>query len=122
MDLGMVGLGRMGANPIRRLLRHAHRTVVYEVNPDADIVIDGGSSFYQDDIVRAADLAEPGIRLAGVGTSGGVFGLDRGFCPVVGGDADADGAEMARRLYEGDRSIPAGRVAQERAVLVIEEE
>jgi 6-phosphogluconate dehydrogenase len=140
MDLGMVGLGRMGANLVRRLRRHGHRTVVYDVNPDAvaesvaegadgtgsldelveslttprvvwvmvpagltgeviqelasglsdgDIVIDGGNSFYQDDIVRAAELAERGIRLVDVGTSGGVFGLDRGFCLMIGGDADA---------------------------------
>ncbi len=140
MDLGMVGLGRMGANLTRRLLRDGHRVVVYDVDPAAvaalvaegaegaashgelagklegtravwvmvpaglagkvidelathldedDIIIDGGNSFYQDDLVRSAALSKRGIRLLDVGTSGGVFGLDRGFCLMIGGDAGA---------------------------------
>jgi 6-phosphogluconate dehydrogenase len=140
MDLGMVGLGRMGANLVRRLLRDDHRAVVYDVDrasvatlasegaagaesladlvarleaPRAvwvmvpagitgkvidgvashleagDIIIDGGNSFYQDDLERSATLAEKGIRLLDVGTSGGVFGLERGFCLMIGGDTDA---------------------------------
>lgn len=140
MELGMVGLGRMGANLVRRLLRQGHRAVVYDVDPDAvaametegaegaktlselasrlraprsvwimvpagltgrvleelaphleagDIVIDGGNSHYQDDLERAASLAQRGIRLIDVGTSGGVFGLDRGFCLMIGGETDA---------------------------------
>jgi len=140
MDLGMIGLGRMGANLVRRLLRDGHRAVVYDVNaamvadlvsegaegassvsdlshkldgpravwvmvPAAltgqvidelathlgagDIIIDGGNSFYQDDLRRSAVLSERGIHLLDVGTSGGVFGLERGFCLMIGGDADA---------------------------------
>ena len=140
MDLGMIGLGRMGANLVRRLLRDGHRAVVYDVDPasvaalvsegadgadsladlagklsgpravwvmvpagitgqviddvashlDAgDIIIDGGNSFYQDDLARSATLSKRGIRLLDVGTSGGVFGLERGFCLMIGGDTDA---------------------------------
>lgn len=140
MDLGMIGLGRMGANLVRRLLRAGHRAVVYDVDPASvaalasegahgvselaelaealeppravwvmvpagltgkvldevalhlepgDILIDGGNSFYQDDLARSSALAERGIRLLDVGTSGGVFGLDRGFCLMIGGDDDA---------------------------------
>ena len=140
MDLGMIGLGRMGANLVRRLLRGGHGTVVYDVDASAvdalaaegakgassvpdlvrqldapraiwvmvpagltgkvvdelsthldagDVIIDGGNSFYQDDIERSSTLASRGIRLLDVGTSGGVFGLDRGFCLMIGGDGDA---------------------------------
>ena len=140
MDLGMIGLGRMGASLVRRLLRDGHRAVVYDVDPasvaalvsegaegadsladlagklngpravwvmvpagiagqviddtasrlDAgDIIVDGGNSFYQDDLDRSAVLSERGIRLLDVGTSGGVFGLERGFCLMIGGDTDA---------------------------------
>jgi 6-phosphogluconate dehydrogenase len=140
MDIGMIGLGRMGANLVRRLLRDGHRAVVFDVDPDAvaqlasegadaaadladlvgklpapravwvmvpaaiagrvideisvhleagDIVVDGGNSYYQDDLVRSAALAERGIRLVDVGTSGGVFGLERGFSLMIGGDDDA---------------------------------
>ena len=139
MEIGMIGLGRMGANLVRRLLRDGHQPVVYDLDSDAvaemvtegaqgatslddlaaklsepravwvmvpagvtgrvidglvehldpgDIVIDGGNSFYQDDLERSATLAERGIRLIDVGTSGGVFGLDRGFCMMIGGDTD----------------------------------
>src|SRR5579875_1749238 len=138
----MVGLGRMGANLVRRLERAGHTCVVYDVNPDAfkqlegegatgagsieefvskleapraawvmvpaaftgstidkiaaamspgDIIIDGGNSYYQDDIARAAKLAESGIHFVDCGTSGGVFGLERGYCLMIGGEADVVG-------------------------------
>jgi 6-phosphogluconate dehydrogenase len=140
MELGMIGLGRMGANLVRRLLRDGHRAVVYDIDPapvaglvaagaegadsladlaaklngprtvwvmvpagitgkvtddiashldTGDIIIDGGNSYYQDDLERLAVLSERGIRLIDVGTSGGVFGLERGFCLMIGGDAGA---------------------------------
>ena len=144
MQLGMIGLGRMGANIVRRLMREGHTCVVYDVNPDAvaalvgegatgastledfvaklevprrawimvpageitettvgslgallsagDAIIDGGNSYYRDDIRRAAELAERGIDYLDCGTSGGVFGLDRGYCLMVGGP---DGAFAA---------------------------
>jgi 6-phosphogluconate dehydrogenase len=136
----MIGLGRMGANLARRLLRGGHRAVVYDVNASVvealasegaegaesladlvgklsaprtvwvmvpagltgqiidelapyldagDTIIDGGNSFYQDDIARAASLLTRGIDLVDVGTSGGVFGLARGFCLMIGGQRDA---------------------------------
>jgi 6-phosphogluconate dehydrogenase len=137
MQLGMVGLGRMGANLVRRLMRGGHDCVVYDVNDTAvkqladegavgattlqefvdklsapraawvmvpaaftgdtvnkladlmsadDIIIDGGNSYYRDDIARAAALAGKGLHYVDVGTSGGVFGLDRGFCLMIGGE------------------------------------
>jgi 6-phosphogluconate dehydrogenase len=141
MQLGMVGLGRMGSNIVRRLMRAGHTCVVYDVNPDAvasleaegatgattlddfvarldvprrawvmvpageitestvrdlasrleagDAIIDGGNSYYRDDIRRAATLAERGVDYLDCGTSGGVFGLDRGFCLMVGGRDEA---------------------------------
>jgi 6-phosphogluconate dehydrogenase len=137
MELGMVGLGRMGANMARRLMRDGHRLVVYDVNPDAvsalsgegaegassledlaaklsaprsvwvmvpageitektiadvaavldsgDAVIDGGNSYYRDDIRRAETLRGKGIDFVDCGTSGGVFGLERGYCLMIGG-------------------------------------
>jgi 6-phosphogluconate dehydrogenase len=140
MQLAMVGLGRMGANIARRLMRDGHECVVFDVNPDAvaalaeeggvgadsladlatklqaprvvwlmipagltgrvvdevaavlepgDIIIDGGNSNYRDDVRRAAKLKESGIHYVDVGTSGGVFGLDRGYCLMVGGPDEA---------------------------------
>ncbi|HEX6300323.1 MAG TPA: decarboxylating 6-phosphogluconate dehydrogenase [Acidimicrobiia bacterium] len=140
MELGMIGLGRMGASIVRRLLRDGHHPIVYDVSTQpvaelvaegaegaaslealaarltrpraiwvmvpagvvgkviddviahldpGDIIIDGGNTFYQDDLERSAELSEHGIRLLDVGTSGGVFGLDRGFCLMIGGDTDA---------------------------------
>jgi 6-phosphogluconate dehydrogenase len=137
MQLGMIGLGRMGANLVRRLLRDGHRCVVYDVSADAvkqledegaegarsldefvsklelpramwimvpaaivqgtldeltgllqagDMVIDGGNSYYQDDIRRAKVLAEKEIHYIDCGTSGGVWGLDRGYCLMIGGE------------------------------------
>jgi 6-phosphogluconate dehydrogenase len=139
MQLGMIGLGRMGANLVRRLMRDGHTCVVYDVNPDVvktlaaegalgatsmadfaaklevpraawvmvpagltgdtvfalanhfepgDIIIDGGNSYYRDDITRAAALVDRGIHYVDVGTSGGVFGLERGFCLMIGGDPE----------------------------------
>ena len=136
----MIGLGRMGANLVRRLMRDGHECVVYDVSADAiealagegatpaaslaelvekleppraawimvpagyvqdtldeltglmesgDAIIDGGNSYYRDDIDRAAALAPKGIDYLDVGTSGGVFGLDRGFCLMIGGPDEA---------------------------------
>lgn len=136
MQLAMIGLGRMGANIVRRLMRDGHECVVYDVNPDAvrdlvdegavgadsvtdlvaklqapravwmmvpasltgkvaeevaaalepgDTLIDGGNSNYRDDVRRAAAFREQGIDYVDIGTSGGVFGLERGYCLMVGG-------------------------------------
>jgi 6-phosphogluconate dehydrogenase len=140
MQLGMVGLGRMGANLTHRLIRAGHEVVVYDVDPVAvarlehegavasasledlvakltapraawimvpaavagptadrlhdlmdagDVVIDGGNSYYRDDIDRSERYAAKGVRYLDVGTSGGVFGLERGFCLMIGGPEDA---------------------------------
>jgi 6-phosphogluconate dehydrogenase len=141
MQLGMVGLGRMGSNLVRRLQRAGHECVVYDVDPDAvkrlagdgvtgadslddliaklvkpravwvmvpagditthtvhelaqrmdagDAVIDGGNSYYRDDIARAQALSAQGVQYLDVGTSGGVWGLDRGYCLMIGGPAPA---------------------------------
>jgi 6-phosphogluconate dehydrogenase len=137
MQLGMIGLGRMGANLSRRLMGNGHEVVCYDVNPDSirqlgsegavesesledfvaklskpraawimvpagfvqgtvdklaelmepgDIIIDGGNSYYRDDIDRAKALEPRGIHFVDVGTSGGVFGLERGFCLMIGGE------------------------------------
>ena len=137
MQLGMIGLGRMGNGLVRRLMADGHECVVYDVNDSAvkdlagvgatgassladfaskltkpraawimvpaaftgqtvtelaavfeadDIIIDGGNSYYRDDIARAKEVADSGIHYVDVGTSGGVFGLDRGFCLMIGGE------------------------------------
>jgi len=137
VQLGMIGLGRMGANMVRRLLRDGHECVVYGRKADAyaelakegaigttdldefvaklskpravwimvpaaavdqvieqlvqrlepdDIIIDGGNSYYKDDIIRARRLQPDGIHYMDVGTSGGVFGLERGYCMMIGGE------------------------------------
>ena len=142
MQVGMIGLGRMGANMVRRLMRAGHECVVHDVSPDAiatlegegavgaesmedfvaklapprsicvmvpaavvdptlerlvpllqsdDTVIDGGNSYYRDDIARAKALAEKGLHYVDMGTSGGVFGLERGYCLMIGGDDTAVG-------------------------------
>jgi len=164
----MIGLGRMGANIVRRLMRAGHECVVYDVNADAvrqmegegavgatsladfvgklstpraawlmvpaayagatidelapllerdDIVIDGGNSYYRDDIARAEALKPSGIRYLDVGTSGGVFGLERGYCLMIGGDDDAvahldpifatlaPGIDAVPRTPSGDHSV-----------------
>ena len=137
MRLGMVGLGRMGANMTRRLMRGGHEVVVTDLSPDnvkhiagegaiasaslddfvsklgtprvawlmvpaggpteqtvqalgqrmksGDIIIDGGNSYFKDDVRRSKQLSEKGIRYADVGTSGGVWGLERGYCMMIGG-------------------------------------
>ena len=140
MELGVVGIGRMGANISRRLMRDGHRCAVFDLDPAAvevltadgavgtgsfvelvaalappriiwvmvpageateavireladrlqpgDVVIDGGNTHHRDDVRRAGELGERGIRYLDCGTSGGVHGLERGFCLMVGGDAD----------------------------------
>lgn len=140
MQLGMIGLGRMGANMVRRLMRDGHTAVAYDRNQDAvqqlagegatgaatleefvaklekprnvwlmvpaavvdatladlvplldadDTIVDGGNSYYRDDIRRAKEVAEHGIHYVDAGTSGGVFGLERGYSLMVGGDDSA---------------------------------
>src|SRR5215475_9131228 len=140
MQLGMIGLGRMGANMVRRLIAKGHDCVVFDMFPKAvgdlakegavgassladfvkrlpkprsiwlmvpagvvdktiadllplieagDTLIDGGNSYYIDDIRRAKELAPRGIHYVDVGTSGGVWGLERGYCMMIGGPADA---------------------------------
>ncbi len=141
MQLGMIGLGRMGGNMVRRLIKGGHQCVVYDLNPDnvkglvgegaagatslddfvgkltrprtawvmvpagdptehtvmelasrmasGDIIIDGGNSYFKDDVRRAKALKEKGIRYLDVGTSGGVWGVERGYCMMVGGDEQA---------------------------------
>jgi 6-phosphogluconate dehydrogenase len=137
MELGMIGLGRMGTNMVRRLMRAGHECTVYDLHPEAvqalakegavgatsledfanklkkpravwmmvpaavvdptlktlipilergDVVIDGGNSYYHDDIRRAAELKPKGIHYVDVGTSGGVWGSERGYCLMIGGD------------------------------------
>jgi 6-phosphogluconate dehydrogenase len=138
MQLGMIGLGRMGANIVRRLLKDGHECVVYNRTPDkvkqlenegaigttsldnfvnqltqprvawvmvpageateqmvmelaqkmspGDIIIDGGNSYYKDDVRRAKLLQDLGINYVDVGTSGGVWGLERGYCLMIGGE------------------------------------
>jgi 6-phosphogluconate dehydrogenase len=139
MQLGMIGLGRMGANMVRRLLRAGHQGVVFDMSPKAveelvqekalgatslaelveklakpravwlmvpaavvdktiadlvpflepgDILIDGGNSYYVDDIRRAQELATKKIHYVDVGTSGGVWGLERGYCMMIGGEPE----------------------------------
>jgi 6-phosphogluconate dehydrogenase len=88
-QLGMIGLGRMGANMVHRLTRADQQCVVYDVlvpllSP-GDIVIDGGNSHYEDDIRRGRDLKARGIRYIDVGTGGGVMGMERGYCLMIGG-------------------------------------
>jgi 6-phosphogluconate dehydrogenase len=161
MQIGVVGLGRMGGNIARRLMRAGHTCVVFDANPKAaeavahdgaaaassladlvakltgspravwvmlpagaiteetvaalgtllgrgDIVIDGGNSYFRDDIRRAAALAPKGIRYLDVGTSGGVWGLARGYCLMIGGEREAfehlDPVFAA--LAPGDGNIP----------------
>ena len=144
MQLGMVGLGRMGANMVRRLIKAGHHCTVFDMFPKAvedlakegatgatsladfvkklekpraiwlmvpaavvdktiadllpllekgDTLIDGGNSYYVDDIRRAKELAPKGIHYVDVGTSGGVWGLERGYCMMIGGEA-----EIVKRL------------------------
>jgi 6-phosphogluconate dehydrogenase len=154
MQIGMVGLGRMGANLVRRLMRDGHRCVVYDVNSDAvaalvaegatgaddldefvdklekprtawlmlpaaitgrtldhlasmmeagDTIIDGGNSYYRDDIARAKQLGPKKIHYIDCGTSGGVWGLERGYCLMIGGENEA-----VERLYPIFKTIAPG--------------
>jgi 6-phosphogluconate dehydrogenase len=141
MQLGMIGLGRMGGNMVRRLMRDGHNCVVFDLNPDSvrqlategatgaesmedfvkklskpraawvmvpageateatvmklaglmeagDTIIDGGNSYFKDDVRRAAKLKEKGIHYMDVGTSGGVWGVERGYCMMLGGPKEA---------------------------------
>jgi 6-phosphogluconate dehydrogenase len=159
MQLGMVGLGRMGANMVRRLLRGGHQCVVFDMSRKAveelveekavgatdlrdlvkkverpralwlmvpaavvektisdllpylepgDTLIDGGNSYYVDDIRRAKDLASKGIHYVDVGTSGGVWGLERGYCMMIGGEVDVVNRldPIFARLAPGPGDIP----------------
>jgi 6-phosphogluconate dehydrogenase len=155
MQVGIVGLGRMGANIARRLMRHGHSCAVFDRNLDAalalgregaksaaalqdlvkrlaaprvvwlmlpageptaaaiaeltgllaagDTIIDGGNTFWKDDIARAAALRERGIHYLDVGTSGGVWGLERGYCLMIGGDK-----EIVERLDPVFRALAPG--------------
>src|SRR6266850_4245995 len=159
MRLGMIGLGRMGANMVRRLIKGTHECVVFDRSADAmtnlvkenavgatspadfvkkldkpravwlmvpaavvdnaiadllplldagDILIDGGNSYYVDDIRRAKKLASKGIHYVDVGTSGGVWGLERGYCMMIGGEADVVNRldPIFKRLAPGMGDIP----------------
>jgi 6-phosphogluconate dehydrogenase len=164
MQIGMIGLGRMGANMVRRLIRAGHSAVVHDRSPEAraaleregainapsldgfinqltpprtiwlmvpvavvddviaslrplvargDIIIDGGNSHYQDAIARSKALAADGIQYLDVGTSGGVWGLERGYCLMAGGDGGAVKhiEPLLQALAPGRGSLPstAGR-------------
>ena len=150
MRLGMIGLGRMGANIVRRLLRAGHECVVFDVDPSRatslesegavaatsledlaakmpqpravwimvpagaitsstvtdlanhldpdDVIIDGGNSYYRDDVARAKSLTPSGIHYVDVGTSGGVWGLDRGYCLMIGGEKPV--VDRLRPIFE----------------------
>src|SRR5262249_49448600 len=141
MQLGMIGLGRMGGNMVERLMRFGHSCVVYDRSPDAvkrladkgavgakdladfvnklqppraawvmvpagapteqtvrelgnlmaagDTIIDGGNSYFKDDVRRAKDLAPKGVHYVDAGTSGGVWGIERGYCLMIGGPKEA---------------------------------
>jgi len=137
MELGMIGLGRMGTNMVRRLMRAGHQCIVYDIHPEVakalakegavatasleefarklkkprsawmmvpaaavdptlktlvplfereDVIIDGGNSYYHDDIRRNAELKQKSIHYVDVGTSGGVWGSERGYCLMIGGE------------------------------------
>ena len=159
MQLGMIGLGRMGGNMVRRLIGGGHECVVFDRSPEAvaelvkekaigtsaladfvkklakprvvwlmvpaavtdksiadllpllekgDILIDGGNSYYIDDIRRAKELAAKGIHYVDVGTSGGVWGLERGYCMMIGGETDVVTRldPIFKRLAPGKGDIP----------------
>ena len=158
MQIGMIGLGRMGGNMVRRLLRGGHQCVAYDVTPEpvaalaaegatgaasleeflgrltppravwimvpsgkiteatvqslaaklspGDVIIDGGNSYFKDTVRRAGELASPGIDYIDVGTSGGVWGLERGYCLMIGGPSEA-----VQRLDPIFRTLAPGRGA-----------
>lgn len=155
MQLGMIGLGRMGANMVRRLLRDGHQCVVFDLSPDnvknlsdegatgtnslndfvdrlnkpravwlmvpagnptentvmelaklmepGDTIIDGGNSYYKDDVRRAKMLKENGIHYVDVGTSGGIWGVERGYCLMIGGEE-----QVVKRLDPIFRTLAPG--------------
>ncbi len=161
MQLGMIGLGRMGANMVRRLMRDGHQCFVFDLNPDnvrqvesegavaarsiedlvekmekpraiwimvpagaateqtvdtlsvfmsgGDIVIDGGNSHFKDDVRRAKALSEKGIHYVDVGTSGGIWGAERGYCLMIGGEK-----EVFEHLNPIFRTLSPGRGEIER--------
>jgi 6-phosphogluconate dehydrogenase len=160
MQLGMIGLGRMGANMVRRLIKHGHECVVFDANPETvkqlagegaigtssladfssklsaprnawimvpaaitdkvvdelaahlqpeDTIIDGGNSYFRDDRRRSAHLKKSGIHYLDVGTSGGVWGLERGYCMMIGGDKEA-----VDRLDPIFKALAPGRGSVER--------
>jgi 6-phosphogluconate dehydrogenase len=169
MQIGVLGLGRMGGNIVRRLVRHGHQCVVFDQNPAAvealqgggisaardladlvrrlapprvvwvmlpageatetavtrlgellrpdDIIVDGGNSYYKDDVRRAQVLKAKGIRYLDCGTSGGVWGLERGYCLMIGGDRDAvdrlDPVFAALAPGQGDIAQTPGRAARD---------
>jgi 6-phosphogluconate dehydrogenase len=156
MQFGMIGLGRMGANMVRRLMRDGHECVVFDLNPEnvkrlasegakgtaslhdfvgqlqkprvawvmvpageptertvmalaekmeaRDIIIDGGNSYYKDDVRRAKTLREIGMRYVDVGTSGGIWGAERGYCLMIGGEP-----EVVRHLDPIFNTLAPGR-------------
>ena len=167
MQLGMIGLGRMGANMVRRLIKKGHNCVVFDRSPKAvddlvkekatgaaslaelveklakpraiwlmvpaavvddtiadllphleagDILIDGGNSYYVDDIRRAKDLTHQKIHYVDVGTSGGVWGLERGYCMMIGGETeiikrlDPIFATLAPGMGDIPRTIGRGKI------------
>ncbi len=161
MQLGMLGLGRMGSNMVRRLMRGGHECVVYDLNPDSveavvkegargsrsldefvqqlakprlawtmvpsgevtektiealsqrmeagDVVVDGGNSYFKDDIRRAQALAAKGLHYVDVGTSGGIWGVERGYSLMIGGDKEA-----VERLDPIFKTLAPGRGSIER--------
>lgn len=173
MEIGMIGLGRMGANMVRRLMRGNHRCSVYDRNAEAvetlvregaigaqsqesfvqslvaprtiwmmlpaavvdsaidsllpllspgDTIVDGGNSFFQDDIARAAKFLEHNVHYVDCGVSGGVFGLERGYCLMIGGERDVVKRlqPIFATLAPGEHSVPPtegrqnlGRTAQD---------
>src|ERR1700748_3337147 len=169
MQLGMVGLGRMGANMVRRLVAHGHECFVSDISPTVvaemakekgitgstslqdmvskmtkpraiwmmipagvvektieaisphleagDILIDGGNSYYIDDIRRSKELAQKGINYVDVGTSGGVWGLERGYCMMIGGPDQAVQRldPIFKTLAPGIGDIPPARCREKAA-------
>jgi len=172
MQVGMVGLGKMGANMVRRLMAGGHSCVGFDVNPDnveklksegadgainledfvaklqaprivwcmvpagdltestvmavaellesGDIIVDGGNSFYKDDVRRAEMLSKKGIQYIDVGTSGGVWGVERGYCLMIGGPEQAvslmDPVFKALAPGKGDIEVTPGRPSSTNSV------
>jgi len=162
MQLGMIGLGRMGGNIVRRLMKHGHTTVVYDKSEKAvadlaadgaagakalgdfvkkltrprtawvmlpagkiteetiealarlmeqgDVIIDGGNTFWQDDVRRGKALKPRGIHYLDVGTSGGIWGIERGYCMMIGGEkAVVDRLDpIFKALGQGPQDVATG--------------